>query len=105
MGPYIPLPCEFLVFFVYISVWCIICGTFVSRFLTIICYNIQNMIKATGRIIRARYEQRALEKSTIAFPINIMKEPRYKLFLVFPFLFLFFAFVLLFALHYCYILF
>jgi hypothetical protein len=46
-------------------------------FFDIYMYNIQNMIRVISRMIRARYEQRPLETSTIAFPFNIMKDPRY----------------------------
>ena len=39
-------------------------------------FSIQNMIRAIGRIIRERYELRALETSGVAFPFCIMKDPR-----------------------------
>jgi hypothetical protein len=35
------------------------------------------MIKEIGRLMKARYEQRALETSSIVFPLNIMKDPGY----------------------------
>jgi hypothetical protein len=44
------------------------------------CFSIQNMKRANGRFIRARYELRALETSTVPFPFDIMKDPRW----VFP---------------------
>jgi hypothetical protein len=38
-------------------------------------YRIHNMIRVIGRLIRAKYELRALETSIIAFLFNIMKDP------------------------------
>ena len=42
----------------------------------LLLFRIQNMIRVINRLIGARYKLRALETSTIAFPFNIMKDPR-----------------------------
>ena len=43
----------------------------------LLLFRIQNMIRVINRLIGARYKLRALETSTIAFPFNIMKDPRW----------------------------
>ena len=41
----------------------------------LLLFRIQNMIRAIGRLIRARYKLCALETSTVAFLFNIIKDP------------------------------